>query len=88
MNLKLVKSIYLKKWTIRYRNILLNDLTILILFNFDNKVYRMAWIVRNSDNKGDIWVEAFRREVDAIFSRSVRGGRIIRGFFKAAPEEV
>lgn len=58
------------------------------VINFDNRVYRMAWIVRNSDNRGDIWVEAFRREADAIFSRSVRGGRIIRGFFKAAPEEI
>lgn len=48
----------------------------------NNNVVRMVWVLRWSDSKGDIWIEPFKREADAIFCKAVRGGKISRGFIK------
>lgn len=53
----------------------------------NNNVVRMVWVLRWSDSKGDIWTEPFKREADAIFSKAVRGGKIIRGFIKENVED-
>ncbi|GDH12112.1 hypothetical protein BvCmsKKNP019_04075 [Escherichia coli] len=44
-----------------------------------SNVKRMAWIVKWMDTKGDTYTEPFFRYTDAVFAKSVRGGKIERG---------
>lgn len=44
-----------------------------------SNVKRMAWIVKWMDSKGDTYTEPFFRYTDAVFARSVMGGKIERG---------
>ncbi|HHO9807096.1 hypothetical protein IGP34_07855 [Escherichia coli] len=45
-----------------------------------SNVKRMAWIVKWMDSKGETYTEPFFRYTDAVFARSVRGGKIERGY--------
>lgn len=45
-----------------------------------SNVKRMAWIVKWMDSKGDTYTEPFFRYTDAVFAKSVRGGKIERGY--------
>ncbi|HHY9605621.1 TPA: hypothetical protein ACV7X7_001542 [Escherichia coli] len=45
-----------------------------------SNVKRMAWIVKWMDSKGETYKEPFFRYTDAVFARSVRGGKIERGY--------
>lgn len=45
-----------------------------------SNVKRMAWIVKWMDTKGDTYTEPFFRYTDAVFAKSVRGGKIERGY--------
>lgn len=41
-----------------------------------SNVKRMAWIVKWMDSKGDTYTEPFFKHTDAVFARSVRGGKL------------
>ncbi|WP_236310438.1 hypothetical protein [Escherichia coli] len=45
-----------------------------------SNVKRMTWIVKWMDSKGDTYTEPFFRYTDAVFAKSVRGGKIERGY--------
>lgn len=45
-----------------------------------SNVKRMAWVLKYMDNKGDIYTCPFFSYADAVFARSVRGGKIERGY--------
>ena len=45
-----------------------------------SNVKRMAWIVKWMDSKGETYTEPFFRYTDAVFAKSVRGGKIERGY--------
>lgn len=45
-----------------------------------SNIKRMAWVVKWMDSKGETNTEPFFRYTDAVFAKSVRGGKIERGY--------
>ena len=45
-----------------------------------SNVKRMAWVLKYMDSKGDTYTCPFFRYTDAVFARSVHGGKIERGY--------
>ena len=45
-----------------------------------SNVKRIAWVLKYMDSKGDTYTCPFFRYTDAVFARSVHGGKIERGY--------
>ncbi|EER0754261.1 TPA: hypothetical protein ACGA8Z_001023 [Escherichia coli] len=45
-----------------------------------SNIKRMAWVVKWMDSKGETYTEPFFRYTDAVFAKSARGGKIVRGY--------